>query len=110
MSKKKEKREGPVTAIPGAKRLHRTARRKAGLLFPQLRVEVQAVKKAHKQVCLRCTERPEVRRLHLVRGSGRHQQQAVYCVACGLKVLSTLETEVRRARRFLAVGKGEIRL
>ena len=83
--------------------------RKPGLWFSAMKVEVEDVTKAHKKPCNSCGVLPGIRRLKIVRGSGRHQVMEVRCMGCGVKWLRDMREAAKRASRYLLTGKGEIR-
>jgi hypothetical protein len=84
--------------------------RKPGLWHGPRRVEVEAVKTAHKLGCSGCQQRPESRRLAVRSGYGRRQTMEVYCIGCGKAWLNERRVEAERAVVFLETGNGAIRL
>lgn len=56
---------------------------KPGLCLPTIKIEAQDVKKAMRKLCFTCDEVPAGRRLLVRLGSGRSEQQRVYCATCG---------------------------
>ena len=87
----------------------RRSRRKPGLWFSAMRVEVEDVKPAHRKVCCECGLLPLDRRLKIVRGSGRHAQTEIRCILCGLDWFQVKAEELGRAKVYLEFGEGEIR-
>lgn len=67
-------------------------------------VRVETVRKQHKAPCIHCGKRPELRRLKVTRGAGRHGVTELYCIDCGLHVVARLQTEAQRAYHFLLEG------
>ena len=102
--------EAEPVPVPVLKK--RATRRKPGLLFPTMKVEIQTVSKGHKLPCCECSpERlPIERRLFVKYGSGRHQTSEVRCKVHGTEWLRHRGQEITRAIQYLSTGEGECRL
>lgn len=88
-----------TTKSPKKKKLRRV---KPGLWFGQRKVEVEAVKKAHKAVCCVCRKKPSsVVRVLVKDGSGRHQTTRVFCDMHGVDFLKAMKDEAARAVRYI---------
>ncbi len=74
------------------------------------RVEIQAVRSAHRVLCSGCENVPKVRRLVITEGGGRSSTVLVYCMACGVSWINERRVEAERAITLLQTGQGFIRL
>ena len=79
--------------------------RKPGLWFSTLSVEVQDATPRMSKVCCDCDNVPQIRRLVVKRGAGRHATTDVYCLSCGDLFLRHMATECERAQTYLYEGQ-----
>ncbi len=77
---------------------------KPGLWFSTLRSEVEAVKKAHRKECVTCGHMPELLRLKVIKGAGRHQTTMIFCVECGAAWIDAFKALAHRAKAYLTGG------
>lgn len=84
-------------------------RRKPGLWFSAMKVEVEEATTRQKKPCCDCGNKPAFRRLVVVRGAGRHSTTEIRCIECGCNWLRLRELEARRAQAYILTGNGEIR-
>ncbi len=81
---------------------------KPGLWHSYQKVEIVTVTVRHKKLCA-CGLLPEVRRLDVIKGAGRHQKTEILCVDCGLDWIKTRVAEAKRAKHYFETGEGDIR-
>jgi hypothetical protein len=74
---------------------------KPGLVYSQVKVEIEDVKTAHRVPCVACGDLPAQRRLSLQYGSGRSAKTYVFCSTHAGRVLEWFEESARRARLYL---------
>ena len=79
--------------------------RKPGLWFSTLSVEVQVATPRMRKVCCDCDKVPQIRRLVVKRGAGRHATTDVYCITCGGAFLEHMSKECARASTYLHEGQ-----
>ena len=76
-------------------------RRKPGLWFSAMKIEVQDVKPTHKKKCSQCDSTPVFRRLMVTKGAGRHATTDALCTKCGQDFLLQKQEESSRAILYL---------
>jgi len=86
-----------------------TSRRKPGLWFRSISIEVENVTPAQKKLCAVCNCLPQERRLVVDAGAGRRITTTVYCMEDGRAYLHRMSVEAERAKAYLSTGEGEIR-
>lgn len=80
------------------------------LVHGMRRVRLEVVNKRHKTACLDCSQRPAIRRLLVLSGSGLPQKREIRCVDCGAAWLSMRVAEFERAVVRLRTGQGKVRV
>lgn len=98
-----------MAAFRKAGEVKKGTRRKPGLWFSKMKVEVQTITKRQRLPCFVCGVIPQERRLFVHRGAGRHGWTEVYCIECGVQWFKNKEMEAKRGMYYLLDGTSSIR-
>jgi hypothetical protein len=83
--------------------------RKPGLLHGPERWEIEDVSPRHGTPCSNCGKAPQIRRLLIVRGSGRFSGREVLCDYCARSAIEGRQEVLARALAYLAGEADSVR-